>query len=85
MSTRNLSCEQVIERLFDYLDRELDHQQTADIERHLTQCRDCFTRAEFEKRLRARVEAAGTVKAPPRLRQRIRELLDRFDESDTTR
>jgi anti-sigma factor (TIGR02949 family) len=82
MTQRELSCEEVIERLFDYLDRALDHQQAADIERHLARCRDCFTRAEFEKRLRARVEAAGTVKAPPRLRRRVQQLLDRFDSDD---
>ncbi|WP_163558739.1 zf-HC2 domain-containing protein [Halomonas sp. NO4] len=79
MTPRELSCEDVIERLFDYLDRELDAQQAEEIERHLARCRDCFTRAEFEKRLRARVEAAGTVTAPPRLRQRVRRLLDRFE------
>ncbi|MDI5934540.1 MULTISPECIES: anti-sigma factor family protein [Halomonas] len=80
MNPREPSCEEVIERLFDYLDRELDHRQADDIERHLSRCRDCFTRAEFEKRLRARVEAAGTVKAPTRLRHRIRDLLDQFDD-----
>ncbi len=82
MSKRDLSCEEVIERLFDYLDRELDHRQAADMERHLSRCRDCFTRAEFEKRLRARVAASGTVKAPPRLYRRIVNLLDRFDDDD---
>lgn len=85
MSPKAMSCEEVIERLFDYLDRELDPQEAADVERHLHRCRDCFTRAEFERRLRARVAATGTAKAPPRLHQRIRTLLDRFDESDTTR
>jgi anti-sigma factor (TIGR02949 family) len=85
MSPRDLSCEEVIERLFDYLDRELDHQQTADIERHLSRCRDCFTRAEFEQRLRARVAASGTVKAPPRLYRRIGSLLDRFDDDEPDR
>lgn len=82
MSGRPLTCEEVIERLFDYLDRELDGPQAADIERHLHRCRDCFTRAEFEKRLRARVAATGTAAAPPRLRRRIRELIDRFDDED---
>ncbi|MCG6658170.1 anti-sigma factor [Halomonas campisalis] len=87
MSARDLNCEEVIERLFDYLDQELDAQQAADIDRHLHRCRDCFTRSEFEKRLRARVAAAGTASAPPRLQRRIRHLLDQFngDESDTTR
>ncbi|QTF92019.1 zf-HC2 domain-containing protein, partial [Halomonas sp. BM-2019] len=79
MSTRELGCEEVIERLFDYLDRELEVQQAEDIERHLTRCRDCFSRAEFERRLRARVDASGTVRAPPRLHRRIRRLLDQFD------
>ncbi|MCE8018001.1 anti-sigma factor [Halomonas sp. MCCC 1A17488] len=85
MKSKAMSCEEVIERLFDYLDRELDPQEATDVERHLHRCRDCFTRAEFERRLRARVTATGTAKAPPRLHQRIRTLLDRFDESDTTR
>lgn len=80
MSERELSCEEVIERLFDYLDQEMASQQAADIERHLHRCHDCFTRAEFEKRLRARVEAAGTASAPPRLQRRIRHLLDRYPD-----
>jgi mycothiol system anti-sigma-R factor len=79
MNARQLTCEEVIERLFDYLDRELDDHQSADIQRHLDRCRDCFTRAEFEKRLRARVAATGTVKAPSRLQRRIHRLLDEFD------
>lgn len=80
MSTRDLSCEEVISRLFDYLDRELDDRQAADIEHHLARCRDCFTRAEFEKRLRARLAASAPQPAPPRLKRRIRRLLDHFDD-----
>lgn len=82
MSTRELSCEEVIEQLFEYLDRELDERRIADIDHHLARCRDCFTRAQFETRLRTRVAAAGTVKAPPRLHRRIRQLLDRFDDGE---
>lgn len=82
MSARPLDCEEVIERLFEYLDRELDERKMADIDHHLARCRDCFTRAQFETRLRSRVAAAGTVKAPPRLHQRIRQLLDRFDDGE---
>lgn len=78
MSDKHLTCEEVMERLFDYLDRELDSEISAEIDRHLERCRDCFTRAEFEKKLQAKVADAGTVKAPSRLRRRIRGLLDRF-------
>lgn len=82
MNPRELSCEEVIARLFDYLDRELDDRQAAEIEHHLARCRDCFSRSEFEKRLRARLATGASQPAPPRLQRRIRRLLDDFDEAD---
>lgn len=78
MNDRPLSCEEVIERLFDYLDGELDTGCSADIDRHLEQCRECFSRAEFECRLRARITQSGETKAPDRLRRRIRNILDEY-------
>ncbi|WP_148252977.1 anti-sigma factor family protein [Aidingimonas lacisalsi] len=85
MTRRTLTCEEVIEQLFDYLDQELDDQRQADIEQHLAKCRDCFSRAEFERRLRDRMEALTQVPAPHRLHRRIRSLLDQFDdESNST-
>jgi mycothiol system anti-sigma-R factor len=82
MNAPPLSCEEVIARLFDYLDRELDDRQAAEIERHLARCRDCFSRSEFERRLRARIAAGASQPAPPRLQRRIRRLLDDFDAAD---
>lgn len=75
---RNLRCEQVLEHLFEYLDHALDAQTSAEIERHLDACRGCFSRAEFERRLRARVAETGTASAPATLRARIKALIDRF-------
>jgi anti-sigma factor (TIGR02949 family) len=76
--TAGLSCEEVIEKLLEYLDRELDAAAQLEIERHLETCRGCFSRAEFERRLRARVAEAGDVKAPESLRRRIRALVARY-------
>lgn len=78
MTEPQLSCEEVIEQLFSYLDGEIDRERMAAIERHLERCRDCFTRAEFERRLRQRTAQAATVQAPGRLRQRIRKLIDSY-------
>lgn len=78
MSSRELSCEEVIERLFDFLDHRLDGGQSDAIQRHLERCRECFTRAEFERRLRERVAEAGTERAPEHLRRRIRTVIDEF-------
>lgn len=73
-----ISCEEVIERLFAYLDGELEDVSQETIDRHLAHCRDCFTRAEFEKRLRARVAKSVSTTAPQRLRTRVRFLLEEF-------
>lgn len=78
MNAEHITCEEVMEQLFDFLDRELDSGLDERIHHHLERCRDCFTRAEFEKRLRARVNEAAEVEAPERLRRRIRRVLDEF-------
>ncbi|MFN2361417.1 MAG: anti-sigma factor [Marinobacter sp.] len=73
-----VSCEEVIEHLFEYMDRELDGHTSAEIERHLERCHDCFSRADFERRLRERIAASGQQQAPERLHRRIREVIERF-------
>ncbi len=78
MSQDELTCEEVLDQLFAYLDEELDEERLAAIDRHLERCRDCFSRAEFEKRLSARVQETGTAPAPKRLRQRLKKMLDRY-------
>lgn len=78
MSVDKLSCEEVIEQLFTYLDGELKGGRSIAIDRHLERCRDCFSRVEFEKRLRARIRRTASAKAPDRLQRRIKGLLDQF-------
>ncbi|MEX0731760.1 MAG: zf-HC2 domain-containing protein [Aquisalimonadaceae bacterium] len=78
MSSGDLTCEEVMEQLFTYLDKELTNRHSAAIDAHLERCRDCFSRAEFEKRLREKVGQTATVEAPERLRRRVKGLLDNF-------
>lgn len=78
MTDETLTCEEVIEHIFDYLDSELDQDTRDRIERHLETCRDCFSRAEFEERLRRKIRAAGSQRAPDHLQRRIRDMLERF-------
>jgi anti-sigma factor (TIGR02949 family) len=78
MSKPTVSCEEVLKHLFAYLDRETDAHATAEIARHLEECRGCFSRAEFERQLKAHVRAAGSRAAPERLRARMKKLVDEF-------
>jgi mycothiol system anti-sigma-R factor len=76
--TRELRCEEVIEKLLEYLDRELDPDTEHALAHHMETCRACFTRAEFERRLRSRVGEVGEAKAPKSLRRRFRAMVARF-------
>jgi anti-sigma factor (TIGR02949 family) len=78
MSKSALTCEEVLKHLVAYLDHESDAHTAAEIERHLERCRGCYSRAEFERQLKARVRAAGSRAAPERLRARIKKLVDEF-------
>jgi anti-sigma factor (TIGR02949 family) len=78
MTKRDMKCEEVLRHLIAYLDREMDEETAAHIERHLEECRGCFSRAAFEKKLKGEVRATASRKSPERLRARIKNLLDSF-------
>ena len=74
----HIDCEDVLRQLLAYLDHEVGEHAAALIERHLEACRACFTRAAFERRLKAHLVAAAEKPAPARLRARVKGILDRF-------
>jgi anti-sigma factor (TIGR02949 family) len=73
-----IRCEEVVAHLLQYLDGEIDTAKRVQIDRHLQECRGCYSRAEFEKVLRAKIEQLGEVKAPAALQQRVRLLIEEF-------
>jgi anti-sigma factor (TIGR02949 family) len=73
-----IGCEEALARLFEYLDHELDATRHAEVEQHLHTCRACFSRAEFEGRLKRKLGQIGQEKAPPEFERRIKGLLRRF-------
>jgi anti-sigma factor (TIGR02949 family) len=76
--TRRIGCEEAISKLLDYIDRELDATAQVEVARHIEHCRGCFSRAEFERRLRERISEIGEVEAPEFLRQRVKSMLERY-------
>ncbi len=75
---KQIDCEEALRRLFEYLDRELDAARHAEVEQHLHTCRACYSRAEFERRLKGRLGALGQEPPPPEFTHRIKNLLRRF-------
>lgn len=77
--TEKLSCAEVLSKLYDYLDQEVDTLTQDEIDAHLVSCRECFSRAEFEKVLRKKVASAAEVQTPEAARERLESLVKRFN------
>jgi mycothiol system anti-sigma-R factor len=73
-----LTCEEVIEKMMEYLDRELDEATREEMDAHLQTCRGCFSRAEFERRLKSRIGATGNAEPPEHFKHRLKELIEQF-------
>jgi hypothetical protein len=75
---RTIDCEEALRRLFDFLDAELAGAPQREMEHHLEHCRSCFSRLEFEKRLKAHTADLGRGPVSEDLERRVRALLDSF-------
>ncbi len=76
--TKKIGCEEAIRRLLPYLDQDLGKAQRSEVDEHLSACRSCFSRAEFEKHLKARLRETGRETVRAEFKNRIKELLGRF-------
>lgn len=73
-----MGCEEALRRLAEYLDRELDAPTRAMVDEHLNLCRSCYTRSEFERRLRERIGELGHEAVRPELADRVQTLVRTF-------
>ena len=51
------NCEEALQEIQQFLDGELDEQDRADIQRHLSDCNPCMNRAEFRRNLKAMISS----------------------------
>jgi predicted anti-sigma-YlaC factor YlaD len=75
------SCEDALRLLAGYLDHELGATEHEVVEQHLRRCRSCWSRAEFERRLKVQLGDLRRAGVPPTFEQRIRELIAQFPQS----
>ncbi len=75
---RTIDCSGVIRLLFEYLDNELERHDHMAVEVHLYDCRACFSRMQFDKRLKGMVKGTDTASSPDALRDRITKMTELF-------
>jgi anti-sigma factor (TIGR02949 family) len=80
-----INCEEALRLLAEFLDHELQADERQGVERHLEACRSCFSRAEFERRLKGEIRRLDREEISPAFEERVRRLLDSFAISSAAR
>ena len=79
MSGENpMTCDEALRLLAVFLDGELHGGPHVAVERHLEVCRSCYSRAEFERRLKAEIGRLRQEEVSPGFEARVRGILDSF-------
>lgn len=73
-----MTCEEALRLLAAYIDGELTVVAQREVHKHLDACRSCYSRAEFERRLKAQLAALGAEPVRPELEDRVRTLIREF-------
>jgi anti-sigma factor RsiW len=74
-------CEEALRLLAMYLDGELHGDEHAAVEEHLRTCRSCYSRADFERRLKTELGRLRREELRPAFERRVRELISQFAAS----
>jgi mycothiol system anti-sigma-R factor len=65
-------CEHVLDRVYEFLDHELDSASSDEIRAHLVGCEPCLDRYDVEQAVKALVNrSCGGDKAPSHLRTKV--------------
>ena len=73
-----MDCEEALRLLAAFLDDELHADARGSVDRHLARCRSCFSRAEFERRLKDEIGQLRREEVTAHYEARIRRLLAAF-------
>ena len=74
-----MNCDQWFDRLYQILDRDLDEGTWKDLKTHMEDCRSCWDRLEFEKRLKARLkDSCCKESCTETIRLRIKALFKKY-------
>jgi len=59
---KNLNCRQALDKVYEYIDREVDARTEQEIKKHLSTCLDCYGKFRFEKMLKEKIRKLSVKK-----------------------
>lgn len=74
-----MKCGECLDKLYRFMDHDLDDGEWAQVDIHIRECRACFDRHELEVQIKQRLEKSCCLTVcTEKLRLRVRAILDRF-------
>ncbi|MGH3472802.1 MAG: mycothiol system anti-sigma-R factor [Nocardioidaceae bacterium] len=64
-------CSEVLDRVYFFIDNELDEATSHEIQAHLEECGPCLREVDLERLVKALIARSCSEKAPAELRQRV--------------
>jgi len=75
-----IACRDAVERLWSYLDRNIDRAQEDELEQHLGLCRHCCGELEFAKQVRNKLSESADTPLASTARERLQKFVQRLGE-----
>ena len=67
----DVDCNQILDRVYVFIDHQLDNASSQQIQTHLDECGPCLREVDLERMVKALVARSCTERAPVELRQRV--------------
>ena len=75
MTKPTITCEQAIRLIATYIDRELPEGEADQVREHIERCKSCYSRVEFEQKLKGQLAGLRSAAVSDALGERIRVML----------
>ncbi|MCZ7566097.1 MAG: zf-HC2 domain-containing protein [Burkholderiales bacterium] len=78
MTKHEIDCEQALDQLIEFVDHELPEGKHSAMQHHMRACKSCFSRFEFERRLKEKLGTLRDTEVSSDASERIKRLLKSF-------
>jgi anti-sigma factor RsiW len=80
--SRRIECREAVERLWAYLDNDLDDVDKHAVDDHLAFCLRCCGELAFAREVRGMLARGSALRMPPDVQERLEDLADRLTTED---
>ena len=72
----SITCEEALERMFEYIDNSLSKFSEAELERHIEKCSGCMQKLDFQLKLKQRMAKIRPLSVSKKLAQRLNLIIE---------